>query len=358
MKIRLHKQARTTPAIRAEIRESTLSERVLAEKYNISRSTVRKWKKRQSVEDNSHRPHTIHTAFSSAEELLAMGLRRFLVLPLDDLLLVMQVFFQANISRSALDRCLRRHGISRLSPLLHCGRTTGKTNVPGVLHVGLVDLSFVLKATQKRMLYIAVDRASRFLYAEIRSPHTATSFLRNLLARIPFPVTEVHTAISPEFTARLTTTPECALEQDRHPFSMLCRRNKLSHQMHDGDQMALFSADCTVPLGAQNPTQHRWSLAESRQFLSDFCSFFNTEFPLICCGRRPPMATIQNWLSTQKFSATDATWSPQSEMSMEHANAHRRVEEEELAQLRHANRRLRLEQALLVREQRIRSNNT
>jgi len=45
--IQLHKMARTTPVIRKEIREATLSERELARKYNITRDTVRKWKYRE-----------------------------------------------------------------------------------------------------------------------------------------------------------------------------------------------------------------------------------------------------------------------------------------------------------------------
>ena len=45
MEIRLHKNATTTPALRKAIQNSNLSERKLAQKYGISRATVRKWKK-------------------------------------------------------------------------------------------------------------------------------------------------------------------------------------------------------------------------------------------------------------------------------------------------------------------------
>jgi DNA-binding GntR family transcriptional regulator len=43
MHIHLHKNARTTPAVRQDIRRSTLSERALARQYGISRTTARKW---------------------------------------------------------------------------------------------------------------------------------------------------------------------------------------------------------------------------------------------------------------------------------------------------------------------------
>ncbi|MEF3169424.1 MAG: hypothetical protein K6360_08900 [Deltaproteobacteria bacterium] len=66
--IQLHKMARTTPVIRKEIHESTLSERELTRKYNITRETVRKWKKREDQADRSHRPHKMHTTLSRGAE--------------------------------------------------------------------------------------------------------------------------------------------------------------------------------------------------------------------------------------------------------------------------------------------------
>ena len=61
MTIRLHQQARTTPAVRREIQASHPSERQLARQYELTRSTIRTWKHRNSVEDASHRPHTLPT---------------------------------------------------------------------------------------------------------------------------------------------------------------------------------------------------------------------------------------------------------------------------------------------------------
>ena len=41
---------------------------------------------------------------------MVVHLRRTLLLPLDDLLAVTREFICPNVSRSGLDRCLRRHG--------------------------------------------------------------------------------------------------------------------------------------------------------------------------------------------------------------------------------------------------------
>ena len=46
-----------------------------------------------------------------------MHLRRTLLLPLDDLLAVTREFLSPDVSRSGLDRCLRRHGVGNLNAL-------------------------------------------------------------------------------------------------------------------------------------------------------------------------------------------------------------------------------------------------
>ena len=60
MLISLHKNARTTPAIRAEMAASTQSAAVLARLFNVTEQTSSKWKKRTSFEDRSHTAHRLH----------------------------------------------------------------------------------------------------------------------------------------------------------------------------------------------------------------------------------------------------------------------------------------------------------
>ena len=46
-------------------------------------------------------------------------LRRTLLLPLDDLLAVTREFINPDVSRSGMDRCLRRHGVNILKEVLN-----------------------------------------------------------------------------------------------------------------------------------------------------------------------------------------------------------------------------------------------
>jgi transposase-like protein len=106
MLISLHKQATTTPKVRAAIRASDEPAWLLAERHGISEQTVWKWRKRDDVQDRSHTPHRLQTTLTPAQEAVAVALRTMLLLPLDDLLAVMREFVNPNLSRSGLDRCL------------------------------------------------------------------------------------------------------------------------------------------------------------------------------------------------------------------------------------------------------------
>ena len=110
MLISLHKQATTTPKIRAAIQASKEPALMVAERYGISEQTVWKWRKRDSVQDRSHTAHRLQTTLTPAQEAVAVALRKSLLLPLDDMLSVVREFLNPDVSRSGLDRCLRRHG--------------------------------------------------------------------------------------------------------------------------------------------------------------------------------------------------------------------------------------------------------
>jgi len=65
----------------------------------------------------SHTAHRLQTTLTHAQERIAVELRKILKLGLDDLLVVVREFLNPSVSRSGLDRCLRRHGIGSLRDL-------------------------------------------------------------------------------------------------------------------------------------------------------------------------------------------------------------------------------------------------
>ena len=118
MSSRIHPQARTTPKIRREIKDSGLTDRQAAKVFNITRATAAKWLKRDDVQDRSHRAHSLHTTLSAAQELVVLSLRQTLHLPLDDLLYITRQCINLGVSRSGIARLLKREGMARLEDVI------------------------------------------------------------------------------------------------------------------------------------------------------------------------------------------------------------------------------------------------
>jgi transposase-like protein len=110
----LHGSARTTPCLRAEFQTSQESTRSLAARYGLNPKTVAKWRKRTTTADAPMGPKAPKsTVLTPAEEAIVVAFRQKTLLPLDDVLGCLRDTIP-HLSRSALHRCLQRHGISRL----------------------------------------------------------------------------------------------------------------------------------------------------------------------------------------------------------------------------------------------------
>lgn len=110
----LHGCATTTAALRRTIQNSQESLKQIARRYHINAKTVAKWRKRATVEDAPMGPRHAHsTVLTAGQEATIVAFRQQTLLPLDDCLYALQASIP-HLTRSALHRCLRRHGISRL----------------------------------------------------------------------------------------------------------------------------------------------------------------------------------------------------------------------------------------------------
>lgn len=126
MLINLHKNTTTTPTIREAIQNATGSDYELARQFNVTRDTIRKWRSHDTVADGSHMPHRLQSTLNAGQEEMVIYLRAHLHLPLEDLLAADREFIEPAMSRSALDRLLRRRGHSRLL----VPEKSGGTNMP------------------------------------------------------------------------------------------------------------------------------------------------------------------------------------------------------------------------------------
>ena len=210
MLVRLHSEATTTPKIRAEIQASNEAAWVLADRHGISEQTVYKWRHRDGVEDKSHTPHRLQTTLTPAQEAVAVSLRQTLLLPLNYLLAVVREFLNPNVSSSGLDRCLRRHGVSNLRELKGKApkpkHSAFKAYEPGYVHIDVKYLPQMQDETKRRYLFVAIDRATRWVFIRIFSAKSAANarrFLRDLERACPLNIRTILTDNGKEFTDRL-----------------------------------------------------------------------------------------------------------------------------------------------------------
>lgn len=241
MSYQIHPQARTTPKVREEIKNSSLSAAQLAKKYNITIATSQKWQERDSVEDRSHRPHKLNTTLSEAQELIAVALRQMLLLPLDDLLIITQKFINPDASRSGLGRCLVRYKVNDLNALKSAqnpeidGKKTTKTfkdYEPGFLHIDIKYLPKMPDEEQHRYLFVAIDRATRWVYLHIYANQTEVSsvdFLHRVQKACPVKIEKILTDNGTQFTDRFTSKEK--QPTGNHAFDQECAQKGIEHRL-------------------------------------------------------------------------------------------------------------------------------
>jgi transposase InsO family protein len=239
MQLNLHKNARTTPAMRRELHASTAPIAALARRYHLSKATVRQWRQREDEGDRSHRPQRLHTTLSPAQEAIVVALRPMRLLPWDDLLAVAREVIHEGVSRSGLDRCLRRHGVSDLKALIPrppggvAPTTTFQDDIPDFVPVDVKYLPLMPDEPERHYRFAAIDRATRWVTVEIlpeKSAVCAQGFLAHLLAVAPFKITNILTDNGQAFTDRFGATGERD-PTGQQAFDRRCAAHDIQHRL-------------------------------------------------------------------------------------------------------------------------------
>lgn len=303
MLVRLHSEATTTPKIRAEIQASNEAAWVLAERHGISEQTVYKWRHRDSVEDKSHTPHRLQTTLTPAQEAVAVSLRQTLLLPLDDLLAVVREFLNPNVSRSGLDRCLRRHGVSNLRELkgkaLKPKHSTFKVYEPGYIHIDVKYLPQMQDETKRRYLFVAIDRATRWVFIRIFSAKSAANarrFLRDLERACPLKIRTILTDNGKEFTDRLFGMRKRSAT-GKHEFDKLCAELDIEHRLtppkspQTNGMVERFNGRIEDVLQGH----HFKSGEDLEQTLERYVWLYNQQLPQSVLGSKTPLQALKDW---------------------------------------------------------------
>ncbi|WP_287914746.1 IS481 family transposase [Tibeticola sp.] len=326
MLISLHKQARTTPAVRAEIAASDEPVSVLAQRYNITESTVRKWQARADFNDRSHTPHRLQTTLTPAQEAVVVELRRLLLMPLDDLVAVVKEFIEPKASRSAIHRCLSRHRVNKLHALRPEARQVAhkpfQAYEPGFVHIDVKYLPQMPDETARRYLFVAIDRATRWVFVQIKPHKTARSaaaFLKALSKTCPIKIRKILTENSvsakanigaadvkarragrshngKEFTDRLFGRAARS-ESGRHEFDQLCQALAIEHRLtrprrpQTNGMVERFNGRIEEVLRSH----HFTSGEDLERTIARYVWLYNHQLPQAALKGQTPLAAMRQW---------------------------------------------------------------
>jgi transposase InsO family protein len=173
----------------------------------------------------------MQTTLTPSQEAAAVVMRK--TLSLDDSLAVVWEFLYPDVSRSGLYRCLRRHGVGNLRDLQAKAprpkHKAFKACEPGYLHVDLKYLPQMADETSRRYLFVAIDRATRWVF-KAKTAANARRFLRDLERACPMRIRTVLTDNGKEFT-------DCPFRLRKraatggHEFDLLCAGLGIEHRL-------------------------------------------------------------------------------------------------------------------------------
>ncbi|MFP3944970.1 MAG: IS481 family transposase [Alphaproteobacteria bacterium] len=310
MEMKLHANATTTPRIRAHIQSSDAPASVLARELGVSETTIRRWRGRSETTDRSHTPHRLQVSLSPVEERLAVELRETVGLSIDDALEVMRRCVKPDLSRSALHRCWRRHGVSARPKKARETPAPFQTDQPaGFIHV---DVKYLTSLGGRRdYAYVAIDRATRFVYVEVlpdRKGGTAAGFLRRFLEAFAYPVHTVLTDNGSEFTDRFAVDKKGKPDDQPsggHPFDKVCAAHGIRHKLarpfrpQTNGMVERFNRRLqehleSAPKNGKNRGKNCFDSHEQRtRYIQNFVQNYNRT-RLRCLGYKSPTEALTN----------------------------------------------------------------
>ena len=152
-------------------------------------------------------------------------------LPLDDVYIALKEKIP-NLTRSNLHRCLKRNGLNVLPKEEESSpeKKKFKEYPIGFVHI---DITEVRTDQGKCGLFVAIDRATKYVYVELHSKmsvNESSAFLKNLIAHCPFKITKILTDNRAQFTYELLAE-HLRPKNKTHPFDLICKEHNIEHRL-------------------------------------------------------------------------------------------------------------------------------
>ena len=204
------------------------------------------------------------------------------------------------------DRCLRRHGVGNLDALKPTkpegAHKAFKAYEPGYLHMDVKRLPQMADETKPRYLFVAIDRATRWVFVAIKAGKTAASakaFLNALHKACAIKIVKLLTDNGKEFTDRLFASRERGLNGN-HEFDQLCKALGIEHRLtkprspQTNGMVERFNGRVSDVLKT-----HRFvSGQDMQETLMRYTALYNHQFPQSALKSKTPIQAMKDWYKT------------------------------------------------------------
>ncbi|HTR82112.1 MAG TPA: leucine zipper domain-containing protein [Bacteroidota bacterium] len=216
----------------------------ICEKYSISRKTFYKWLKRyrkasldtSSLADRSRRPHHSPRATSPAIVQRLRELREKTGFGQKRLKLYLSIWYDIDLSESAIWKLLRRSGVDMKLKKMHQRKVRpNDALLPGDRVI--LTFKFITGGGEQKMVqYSAIDECSRLRITKIYGRHSTLSaldFVQFVLMHFPFLIRYIQTPLDNVFAS--VSKPRSRT----HAFTMNLRKLGIKHEVPSKKKLAV-----------------------------------------------------------------------------------------------------------------------
>ena len=174
-----------------------------------------------------------------------------------------------------------------------------KSYEPGYLHMDVKYLPQMQDEAKRRYLFVAIDRATRWVFVAIKKDKSAASaraFLNALHKACPIKINKLLTDNGKEFTDRLFASRE-RQPSGNHEFDQLCQALGIEHRLtkpktpRTNGMVERFNGRIADVLKT-----HRFTSSEDlEQTLLRYVALYNHQLPQSALKSKTPMQAMKEW---------------------------------------------------------------
>jgi len=179
-------------------------------------------------------------------------------------------------------------------------KKTFKDYEPGFIHIDIKYLPQMPDESSRRYLFVAIDRATRWVFINIyadQSENSSADFLAKARAACPVKIVKLLTDNGSQFTDRFTAKGKNREPSGRHLFDRLCKQFDIEHRLipprhpQTNGMVERFNGRISDIV---NQTRFG-SAAELESTLRNYVKIYNNNIPQRALKHQTPIQALKQW---------------------------------------------------------------